>query len=271
MEDRVAVDNAGAVGGDVFGSRDVFGEDVADEGGADGMGDDGAEGSLLGDNGGGIGDTEHWVGAFPVAAGDAGAERIGGVRFWRFVGMGVAVVAVVVVVMMVVDAGRQVSSALGRAGYAGLLLERGNAAGVQGAGGGGTSGLDAGVWEELDQRGEVLLRALGGAGQGDHHGAIADAGDRARHHRDCGMSVRLHQRQDCKYRFLAGGLQGVILSEAASIACLRKPRQSASAPQRAGGRGAAETLTRVPVPPSAAAASRPRACNRSQRTPSLPW
>lgn len=130
MEDCVAVDDAGAIGGDAFGGRDVLGKDMADEGSADGVGDDGAEGGLLGDDGGGIGDTEHWVGAFPVATGDAGAERVGGVWFWRFVDVGVGMGVVVMAVAVVVDAGRQIFDALGRAGYAGLLLERGNAAGV---------------------------------------------------------------------------------------------------------------------------------------------
>lgn len=132
MEDCVAVDDTGAVGGDAFGGRDVLGKDMADEGGADGVGDDGAEGGLLDDDGGGIGDTEHWVGAFPVATGDAGTERVGGMCFWRVVDVGMVVVVgvVVVAVAVVVDAGRQIFDALGRASYAGLLLERGNAAGV---------------------------------------------------------------------------------------------------------------------------------------------
>lgn len=143
VEDGVAVDDAGAVGGDVFGRRDVFGEDVADEGGVDGEGDDGAEGGLFRDDGGGIGDTEHWVGTFPVAAGDTGAEGVCGVGFWSLV----AVMMVMVVVVVAVGAGGGVFGARVRAGCAGcppptrenagLPLEGRDAARVEGAGVGG--------------------------------------------------------------------------------------------------------------------------------------
>lgn len=70
-------------------------------------------------------------------------------------------------------------------GYSGAFFKRGDAPGVEGTGGGGARGLDAGVGEELYERGKVLLCAFRGAGEGYYYRTVADAGDRAGHHCDC--------------------------------------------------------------------------------------
>lgn len=197
MQDSVAIDNAGAVGRDVFGGHNIFGEDVSDERSVDGEGDDGGAACLLYDACGGFGDAEERIRALAVAAGDTGAERVGGVRLRCVVVVAVAVavvmaVVVAVVVMMVVMRRRQRQRRRRRrggvvsTGNAGLLLEGLNAAGVQSAGRRGASDLDTGVWEQLDERGKVLLGALGRAGQRDDNGAVADTSDGASHHGDCG-------------------------------------------------------------------------------------
>lgn len=194
MQNGVAVNNAGAVGGDVFGGHNVFGEDVSDERGVDGEGDDCGVGCLLCDSCGGFGDAEERIRALAVTAGDTGAERVGSVRLRCVVvvtvAVAVAVVMVVVVVMVVRRRQRQRRRRRRRGGFstgnAGLLLQGLNAAGVQSAGRRGASDLDAGVWEQLDERGEVLLGALGRAGQRDDNGAVADTSDGASHHGDCG-------------------------------------------------------------------------------------
>lgn len=107
--DGVAVDDAGAEGGDGLGGNDVGGEDVAHDGRGEGYGVTVWWGDVSGDVFESGGDGKHLVGAGAVAAGgtEGGVVGLGGVRGGRRVGLGamvtaVAAVVVVVVMMMVV-------------------------------------------------------------------------------------------------------------------------------------------------------------------------